>query len=84
MKKLMILVMAVTTMMFVGCSKVSKFEKLARESAAMSEKAGGKKVSEEMIQKEVEKFKKLSSEEQDKTLKAMEAMIDMAKTQLKK
>ena len=85
MKKLMMLVMAVTAMMLVGCSdNVSKYEKLTRESLAIAEKAGGPKVSEEMVKKDIEEFKNLSSDEQKKRLKALEAIIDLAKTQMKK
>lgn len=85
MKKLMMVLMAATTMMLVGCgNKVSKFESLNREAAAIAEKAGGPKVSEKDIQKAVEEFKKLSDEGQDQAIKALEAMVDLAKAAQKK
>jgi outer membrane murein-binding lipoprotein Lpp len=88
MKKLiMTFVMVLTTVMLAGCSKVSKYESLTRESIALAQKIGGSNVpkfTEEQIQKDIEEFKKLSSEEQDKRIKLLEASIDLLKTQGKK
>ena len=80
MKKMMMMwVMALTTMIFVGCSKASKFERLEREIAELSEKVTGQKISDDKIKSEVEKFKKLESDEQEMVLKMEEAALEMLK-----
>lgn len=84
MKKIVMTFIAVlATVMIVGCSKTSKYESVCREVAALAEKNGGPKMTEEDIKKEVEKFSKMSSDQQDAVLKAAEAMLDAAKTMTK-
>ncbi len=84
MKKMMMMwVMVLTTVIFVGCSKASKYENMVREAAELNEKAGGPKLSEEKIKKQVEEFKKLSSDEQEATLKMGEAALELLKKKAK-
>jgi hypothetical protein len=79
MKKLMIMGMCSLAMLLVGCSKASKYESIEREAQTIL--MG--KVDEDAVKKEVEKFKKLSAEEQDKLLekaeKALKELKEMEK-----
>ena len=73
MKKLMTVILLLAAAMLVGCSKASKYEKLLREVNAQIEKMPEndrkrldlKIRSEDKIRQKVEKFTKLSSDEQD-------------------
>ncbi len=87
MKKLMTVILLLAAAMLVGCSKASKYEKLLREVNAQIEKIPEndrkrlelKIRSEDKIRQKVEKFKKLSSDEQDLKIKEFEFLKSMIK-----
>ncbi len=88
MKKLTTLILVLTAAMLVGCSKASKYEKLLREVNAQIEKMSEsdrerlnlKIRSEDKIRQKVEKFKKLSPDEQDLKIKEAEFAKSFIKT----
>ena len=63
-------------------SKVGRYERLCDEAASLVKQLGGQ-VAEEDIEKEVEKFKKLSESDQDKELTEAEEMIEQFKKTLR-
>ena len=63
-------------------SKVGRYERLCDEAASLVKQLGGQ-VAEEDIEKEIEKFKKLSESDQDKELTEAEEMIEQFKKTLR-
>jgi len=84
----MTLILVLTAAMLVGCSKASKYEKLLREVNEQIEKIPEsdrehldlKTRSEDEIRQKVEKFKKLSSDEQDLQITEAEFSKSLIKT----
>lgn len=77
MKKLMFAVAAAAMFFAVGCSKESKYEGYQRE---MCEVSGTEKAeAEKTVAEAMEKFRKLSAEEQEKALKMAEEALKKAK-----
>ena len=77
MKRLMFVVAAAAMLFAVGCTKESKFEGYQRE---MCEIAGTEKAdADKKVAEALEKFRKLSAEEQEKALKAAEEGVKKAK-----
>ena len=77
MKKLMMMAAIVcTAVSLVGCSKSSKYESMTREAMSLIQDG---KVDEAEVKKEVERFNKLSEEEQKKALEEAEKVLEAIK-----
>ena len=82
MKRLMFVVAAAAMFFAVGCSKESKMESYMREAGEIMEVS--KDEMEKDIKKELESFRKMSAEEQDKALEDAKKLLEGLKEMKKK